>query len=483
MNYKWFLIPCFSYIISCALPYRDQPTNYFTDSYQSEIDSLLSLPLFNRTQASLKVVSITHNRILYERNSALFVHPASTIKLLVAIAAYTAFPDTFKFLTRIFIDSLEIGNATVSTLYLKGYGNPSLMSQQIDSLAQQISYFGIKSVSTGIVVDDSYFDSLYWCDGWMIDDLGTNDAPFISPLSVNKNIVHILVIPNYMPALPAITLLTPPFHRIGIDNRVLTSESTSENISVHWKSYPEGMTIVLHGTIPLSSSLVIKRLSIQHPEILFADLLQQALTKRGIQCPSYIAKGTIPSSAFSIAEVSTPIDTVVINMMKNSDNLSAECILKTIAAEYYGVPGSTRNGIRYCYNVLNNLGIDSTQIQMVDGSGISRYNLITGNALLDLLTAIYRNPPLLKKIFYTLPIAGIDGTLSSRLQSTTAHGRVYAKTGTLNGVSNLAGYIYTVDGELLAFAIMMQHFTGDVAQYRAIQDSIVTKLTLSKRSK
>lgn len=468
-------------LIGCSHTLREEQPKGKSYKLWSHIDSLLSSEIFAYTQCAIHVFSITDNRTIYEHNGSFYVHPASTLKMIVAASAYAALSDTFNFYTKIFVDSSDIDRETVSVLYFKGYGNPLLLPSHIDSLASQLAGKGIKTITKGIMVDDSYFDSLSWGNGWMIDDIGTQDAPYISPLSINKNKLSIWIIPPSRLEQKPILSLEPYTRAYAIENLLQTVDIGLQRISINWKSYPDGMSFIVSGTLTTSSPVLVTTISVPHPEYFAADLLQQALTKYGIRCGATCVKAQTPRNVHQVACVSTSLDTIVATMLKKSDNLAAECVLKTIGAQYFGVPGTTTKGIAFCYRFLDSLGIDTTHLRMVDGSGISRYNLITSSFLTNFLTAVQKRPDLFQKIFSALPIAGVDGTLSARLQNSPATNLIRAKTGTLNGVSNIAGYVLTNDRELLAFAIMMQHFIGDPNIFRAIQDSILVSLTTMRQ--
>ena len=163
---------------------------------------------------------------------------------------------------------------------------------------------------------------------------------------------------------------------------------------------------------------------------------------------------------------------MVIFQNKVSDNLSAENSLKTLSAEVLGRAGSTQHGVSLVKQTLAAFGIDSASFRMVDGSGVSHYDLVTSDLSVKLLQGMWRNKDLFDLYYASLPIAGVDGTLSSRMRKTAAHTNLHAKTGTISGVTTLAGYVTTADGELLAFSMMMQNFIGSSEPFRRAQDAI-----------
>jgi D-alanyl-D-alanine carboxypeptidase/D-alanyl-D-alanine-endopeptidase (penicillin-binding protein 4) len=159
-------------------------------------------------------------------------------------------------------------------------------------------------------------------------------------------------------------------------------------------------------------------------------------------------------------------------MNKESDNLSAENLLKILAAEKGGIPGTGEAGIAVMKEHLISIGIDTTNIVIADGSGVSRYNLTSANVIVQLLQNMYRTQEHFDALYHSLPVAGVDGSLQKRMKGSTAQGNLRAKTGTLTGVSSLSGYVYTEDEKLLAFAMLMQNYITNAKYYRQVQDRI-----------
>ncbi|HTR81544.1 MAG TPA: D-alanyl-D-alanine carboxypeptidase/D-alanyl-D-alanine-endopeptidase, partial [Bacteroidota bacterium] len=147
----------------------------------------------------------------------------------------------------------------------------------------------------------------------------------------------------------------------------------------------------------------------------------------------------------------------------------------------YGIPGTSEHGISAVNRILASWGIDSTKYLMVDGSGVSHYDLVTPETFIQLLRAIYMQKGLFDLYYRSLPIAGVDGLLASRMKNSPAQNDLRAKTGTIRGVSALSGYVRTADGELLAFSMMMQNYIGSGEPYRRAQDAIGVLMASLKR--
>ena len=207
-------------------------------------------------------------------------------------------------------------------------------------------------------------------------------------------------------------------------------------------------------------------------------LLKTALMERDIRVPGEVVSGTVPSDAQVVAKhLSPPLADILKLMNKPSDNWIAELIFKTIGAEVVGEPGTWRKGRQAVTEFLSEIMDDLPPHRFVDGSGLSRYNLLNAELLTELLVYMYQRFEFMPEYLASLPIAGVDGTLKNRMHGVSAEKVLRAKTGTLSGVSALAGYTVTADDEVFAFGILISHYVGPPAQARGIQDKIGNYLT------
>ena len=207
-------------------------------------------------------------------------------------------------------------------------------------------------------------------------------------------------------------------------------------------------------------------------------LLKNELIEKGIEVTGDVVPGTVPLEARTIAKhLSPPLANIIKLMNKPSDNWIAELLFKTIGAEVMGEPGTWQKGRDAVNEFLAEIMDEPPVHRFVDGSGLSRYHLLNAELLTQLLVHIYHNFELMPEYLASLPIAGVDGTLSSRMQGMSAEKVLRAKTGTLSGVSTLAGYTVTADDEVFAFGILISHYVGSAIPARDIQDQIGNYLT------
>ena len=207
-------------------------------------------------------------------------------------------------------------------------------------------------------------------------------------------------------------------------------------------------------------------------------LLKTALMEKGVSVSGGVVSGKVPSDARVVANhLSPPLADILKFMNKPSDNWIAELIFKTIGAEVIGEPGTWKKGRQAVTEFLNETINEPPAHRFIDGSGLSRYNLVNAELLTNLLVYMYQNFELMPEYLASLPIAGVDGTLKNRMQGMYAEKVLRAKTGTLSGVSALAGYTITADDEVLAFGILISHYVGAPGLARSIQDKIGNYLT------
>jgi D-alanyl-D-alanine carboxypeptidase/D-alanyl-D-alanine-endopeptidase (penicillin-binding protein 4) len=452
-------------------------------TFRHAIDTTLVDSLFTGTQASILIKSLKTGEVLYERNSKLFFRPASNNKLLTTAAAVLQLDSTFSFWTTLSADTPIVKGTVLGNIYLKGYGNPDLKLSDLDTLVSQLTMAGIRNVVGSIVADESYFDDLYFGEGWMWDDEPYSYQASITPLSINDNCVKVTVTPAQRPGDSAIVSIDPPTGYVSLLHDVRTvADSALQPLTISRLFMARSNTITVRGEIVAGSKPIETMVTVWQPGLYAAHLLQERLARDGIIVLGEPIKGILSSYAVPIAAHQWPLDSVLINLNKESDNLSAENLLKTMGALTFGAPGTARNGIAVVRRSLASLGVDTTQFLMVDGSGLSFYNLLTAETLVQLLEGIYKTPHIFQRFLNTLPVAGVDGTLRNRMVNSPAQGNLRAKTGTISGVSTLSGYVTSADGEPLVFSMLMQNFITPSRDYRKVQDNIGILLATFRRN-
>ncbi len=307
----------------------------------------------------------------------------------------------------------------------------------------------------------------------MWDDEPHAFVPHISALSINSNVVTISVERSPDPSGQLSVQVSPNTSYIQYD---FQSEQGNRPTQQELQIIPTIMSgqskFIIQGNPEIVRLPRKFNVTVRDPSLFTGVLFQEKLQVNGMITNGSVIRGHKDSDSVPLIQINTPIDSVLYAMNKSSDNLAAETTWKTIAAEFFGVPGTGDGGRRAAEYVLQKLGLDYAPTRLADGSGVSFYNLITPRMLADLLFRISEEEKLFKPFYKSLSILGFDGTLIGRAVHSQARGRVRAKTGTLTGVSTLSGYVDTLHDERLIVVMMFQNFTLPSGRYRHIQDEI-----------
>jgi PBP4 family serine-type D-alanyl-D-alanine carboxypeptidase len=331
-------------------------------------------------------------------------------------------------------------------------------------------------------VDGSFFDDLVWGAGWTWDEEPAAYGMFISPITLNNNAIEVRVLPSATAGTPPQVVIEPPTSYVTLENSAVTvADSPMVRLHISRKWRERSNTITVAGQIKVGARGRTEQLSVWKPELYAGTVFAERLKAYGVEVGGAVTADSITPGMIEFQRAVHGIDTVLTFMNKVSDNLSAECMLKTTAAEKTGLPGSAENGAYIVNAMLAGCGVDTNRNSVVDGSGLSRYDLTSTATIVRLLARMYRDSLCFPLLYHALPIAGVDGTIGSRMRGTPAAGNLRAKTGSLGAVSALSGYVQTADGEMLAFSILMQSFPGATRPYRVVQDAIGTILATLKR--
>jgi D-alanyl-D-alanine carboxypeptidase/D-alanyl-D-alanine-endopeptidase (penicillin-binding protein 4) len=450
---------------------------------QSRILEILQKPELSRAMVGIKVASMETGRVLFESNANKLLRPASNMKLYTVSAALDRLSPEYRFVTSVYARSRPDAAGTIrGDLTIYGRGDPSIAARfnngnyfkGIDDLAARIVASGVKRVEGDLVGDETYFTGPQYGSGWHWEDLQWWYGAEVTSLTVNDNALDYWVKPGLRVGAPAIITTGPPDPLLRIINRVTTApKGTKREINVYRGLGADELEII--GTIPLEDKGLTGGLGISRPALLFAYLLRASLAQQGViitgrtrtipQPISTPATGPAGSGLVELATLqSPPFSLIAANTLKPSQNLYTELILRTLGKV---VPSQTTSngsdrtnetaGIAVVKTFLSEAGVDATQLSLTDGSGLSRNDMVTAEATVQLLTYMlhHRYAAAFRE---ALPIAGVDGTLKNRMKGTVAENNLRAKTGTLSAASSLSGFVTTAAGEELVFSIMVNNY-------------------------
>jgi len=443
---------------------------------------IVSDPALIRAHVGLAVQVAETGEVLFESEAEKRFVPASNTKIVTAAVALDVLPPGYRWTTRIVAAGPIEDGVLHGDLWIVGGGDPVLSRKDVEAWPKILKKAGIRKIDGDIIGDDRVFEDGQWGEGWMWHDLYGGWAAGVSGLQLHPNTVRAYLIPGPELGDDARIELRDGGPELPIDNRVRTGAPGSE-VRLQFLPPPEGGDVRLEGWIPAGRDTVPLYLATPHPTLYLLDYLGELLRRETIAV-SGVTRRSTPSEnpmapTWSTEIQSEPLSKVVAEMLKPSDNQIAETVLRTIGSEE-GEGGSTEAGLAVVSETLAGWGIEPGAVSLSDGSGLSRYNEVTPNAMVRLLRAMWRHPQF--EVFEAaMPVAGVDGTLKRRLLGTPGESNVKAKTGSLSSVRALSGYLRDGAGETLIFSLLLNGYDapGDVAV--ALEDLLIEQLALYRR--
>ncbi len=430
---------------------------------------------------------------LYEQNAQKLVMPASALKVVTLSVGADQLGWDYRYHTRLLTVGDVADGVLQGHLLVVGSGDPTLedwdgsASALFGQWADLLKARGIHRITGSVVGDDDAFRDDGIGAGWAWDDLGYSYATSAGALQFNENTAQLLITPAAMAGEPPTVEVRPASARLTIDNRAMTQplypdflRARPDFLSV--RPIPHSSVLELRGLAPLGSAAIVRNVSVPNPTLYFMNAFRDGLIRNGIdvQGPAVDTDDLDHSlngeNATALAERrSAPLHEIARTMMKESQNLFAETLLRTIGDPPWAA-GSADGGLENILRTLTGWGISESEMRLVDGSGLSRYNLITPAALTAVLAHVYRDERLRGPFLETLPVAGVDGTLQNRMKGTPAEGNARAKTGSFSNARALAGFVRTADGEMLTFAVIANNYGIAPPAVDRATDAIVVAL-------
>lgn len=494
-----------------------KPTRQRADvaRFQARVTAALATVNARKAYWGMLVTDATSGETLYELNADGLFTPASNAKIFTSAFAFATLGSDYTFRTTIeSAAKLDANGRLHGDLALVGRGDPDLSNRKlpfvqkverdgpaekiIAELADAVIARGVKRIDGDIIGDDSYFAYDPYPEGWTTGDLYFSFGAPISAIALNDNTVTVNIQPGEKLGDPAQITLDPAAGYETFGHEITTGPSASKaKFSVVRE--PGEKPVLLRGSIPLGATAVKIDLALQEPAEYSATLLKKLLDARGVTIagkaravhgapPEREADGGNVLTPAPVAAAATSGDAAVVLaehkslpliesirlLNKISQNLHAELLLRTIAREKAGV-GTTDAGVALEKEFLKAAGIAEGDAVLVDGSGLSRQNLVTPRAAVLMLEYASRQP-WGDSFRSTLPIAGEDGTLEDRMKGTAAVNRVHAKTGSLEHVRGISGYATTLHGENLVFSIFTNNNAAPAHEQSAAMDAILTAM-------
>lgn len=478
---------------------------------RTRIEEIVRQPALEPGFFAVKIVSLESGQAIFEQDANKFVRPASNMKLYTVATAFDRLTPDYHFITSVYAKEKPDDGKIKGDLIVYGRGDPSIAARfnngdyfkGINDLADRIAAAGVKRIKGDLVGDESYFNGAPQGSGWEWEDLTWSYGAPLSALTINDNAIDLNIKAGERVGAPVVMFTGPPAASfINIVNRATTTaRGTRGTLRIYRGLGANSLEIT--GTLPLGDAGFVGGVAIPDPALAFVSMLRDALTKRGVKIDGRVRTVTarsglsiVPSTAMAPVLASSPTTTLVEiaslqspafsviagHTLKPSQNQYTELILRTLGRmqppnpnEVNGAKEDEELGLEAVRNLLRQAGIRDEEVALNDGSGLSRNDLISANTTVQLLTFMSKHK-YFPQFREALPIAGVDGTLRSRMRGTPAEGNLRAKTGSLSSVASLSGYVTTAGGEQLVFSMMLNNYPDAAALRRDSIDAIAILL-------
>jgi D-alanyl-D-alanine carboxypeptidase/D-alanyl-D-alanine-endopeptidase (penicillin-binding protein 4) len=459
-------------------------TAAFSTGIQNSLNRLIN-QVDPNINMGMEVVDLNTGETLFQRNATRTYTPASNMKLFSDAAALLVLGPDYRFQNQLSTDASSLDHGVLNgSIYLHLSGDPSFTQDHLDSLFSQLSAWGVRQIKGNVVLVSNHGMVNAYAPGLAVKDLTYGYGAPIAPLMLDENRVTVTINPSYRVGSPATVELNAPGSGMVLVNQVNTAQNASK-CGVDYKTDAQGH-LTVRGCVGLGQWAVQQRLAIRNPLQYAETLIAHQLTQLHIQLDGKVLLGNAPSSSLLLAShASKPLNQLMADTLKPSDNLYADSLYLHAAAKLQGTPLNWAQAQPVVKKFLQQeTGIPLENAVLIDGSGLSRNDLLTPRQTVSLLRFLYDRFPLAYEYISALPVAGQDGTLQKRLRKLTQQGLIRAKTGSMTGVMSLSGYLYTANAHTLAFSIFINTTPGTKlsvsGRYRYLVDAMCDVLLAEK---
>jgi D-alanyl-D-alanine carboxypeptidase/D-alanyl-D-alanine-endopeptidase (penicillin-binding protein 4) len=447
----------------------------YADNVPAGIDEIVAH--YKNATVGVQIQSMNSGRILYQYNANNYFTPASTFKTFTAVAALSYLGPDYVFKTQLLSTASTVNQGVLhSDIYLKFAGDPTLTYNDLSQLLATLTKSGVHTIQGNVYVDASLFD-----DEWIAPGLSDEEQHFcyaasMSAVILNKNCYSFELVPG-RPGQHALLKNSLTSQFVNFNNSVVTSTRRMRGGCALNVKTDANNNYVLSGCLRRNIRGVGFGVPIRNPKIYGLYVTRALLRHLGIQVTGKIELEKTPPHLIVLAEHnSAPLAALVKHMLKKSDNIIAEALYKKLGAALYG-EGTWITGKQAVMQILEkNAHIDFREVRLIDGSGLSPYNQVSPLAMSQLLHYAFHDNNIRQPFLNALPLSGVDGTLRNRMGNNGMLRRVRAKTGTINHVTGLAGYVQTNHNEILSFVVFVNNFNGPTSYFRTVEDRISTFL-------
>jgi serine-type D-Ala-D-Ala carboxypeptidase/endopeptidase (penicillin-binding protein 4) len=492
--------PVVPFVNEAAKPGANDPDRERLAHLQEALEDIVRGKILGRLRVGMQVQDLSTGRLLFGWRGSALMDPASNQKVLATTTAMLRLGSTFRYRTEVTGLQPDSEGKIAGDLVIRGSGDPSLRARHVEALAESLAAKGVTRVTGSVLGDPRRIGS---------DEIAAGGRP---PLRVGSTSIEVHVRPGEKVGSRPLVSLRPASDAFVVVNQAETQKKGKGRIGVLLGRAGGRIQVIVTGKIAQNRGPVaVQRSAPSHP-LFAAILLRQALVQAGIvvqgsagvytgdnrshvagrrtlegaalaltsgagDSPSpLLAPEASPGTEILALHRSEPLSVLLRRVNKDSDNEWAERVLETVGAEVYGGAPTTAKGVRALREALGELGLSLSAYVPSNGSGLGHQNRVTASGMIALLHHLYFDPRIGPDIMQSLSVGGVDGTTRNRFRGSSAAHRVRAKTGTLNGVSCLSGFVG--DGsEILAFSILVEgHRRRSVPSVRSAQVSAVNAM-------
>ncbi len=447
-------------------------------SFQSGVNKLIN-DIDPTINIGVEVIDLSTGARLYQRNQNRTFVPASNMKLFSDAAALMVLGPDYRFKNQLSTNAAHLQQGVLKgSLYLHLSGDPSFNHTRLAELLAGLKAWQIQHIQGNVYIDSSHALVSPYPPGWMVEDLVYSYGAPLAPLMIDTNRLAVIVNPAGAPGQPAIVETNDASGSIAINNQVST-KAKGAHCGVDFSMDKENH-LTVRGCVIVGQWAVQQQMAIRNPLFYAQGLIRRQLREANIVLDGNVLLGQAsPGSLLIASETSKPIAQLMADTLKPSDNLYADSLFLHAAEKLHGSPVNWDEAQPLIKNFIHqqtNIKLDNAIL--TDGSGLSRYDLLTPNQTVELLRFLAERFPLSYEYIAALPVSGRDGTLQRRFRKPAQLDMVRAKTGTMKGIVSLSGYLYTANAHTLAFAIFINNVPGTKlsvsGRYRSLVDGLCT---------
>lgn len=452
---------------------------------EKQLDRVFNDPSFHRAFWGVKIVSLDTGEVVYEKNAGKLFIPASNMKILTAAAVLQVLGEDYTFRTSVYSDGKVSGGILKGNLVIRGSGDPTLGArftgenrsnplsgdpwEVFSAWVENLKKLGIEKIEGDVIGDDNFFEQVNWGDGWSWDDMPYGYSAGFGALQFNESTAFIEVRPGKNPGSFASARLVPRLESMSVESAL---ETVNPECETDVRVRKEGRKYFLSGQVAAGTGVFYQSVALPDPTAYFLDALSESLDKKGIRVTGRSVDIDDVDAVSSRMELlfthsSPPMKEILTVMLETSQNQYAESLFRLLDKKE---TGKGDEGATMTLNeLLNSMGVPSDAYEIQDGSGLSRSNLLSPDAVVRVLQYMYRHESG-RQFMEMLPKSGVKGTMKGRMSGTRASEKVYAKTGTLSWVRALSGYLQTEKGEILAFSMLVNNYNQPRQSAEYLQD-------------